>query len=653
MGDNPGRYPSVQHRTSGKLRYRFDNFMGKGSLPLLGALLAVFLIAFVVLAILRIVAVEVFGLGPIERGDGALRQLYITFLELTDPGSMTQDVDSGMAVKVFAILSGLTGVVLFSALIAFITTALDERLRELRRGRSRVVASDHTVLLGWNDRIADIVRELVLANESEKSATVLVVADQEKEDMDEFLGTEVPDHLSTSVVTRRGNPAFVSDLGLASLDSCKSVIVLAECTVTASETLQHDSDISVIKKVLAVFASAGAEFPAPIVCEVFRDAERAVLEDLAPGQIIALDSSEILAKILVQTSRSVGLSAVYEEVLSFDGAELYLFEDQEWGDVTFADASLRMPDGVPFGFVRNEAVNLNPPRDAPLQSGDALLVLASDDSALKYLPAPVASPVPEQLRSGRLQPVPERILIIGWTSKAPTVVREYDDYLVEGSEICVVSRSSSNLSDHVAALDGQLENIALSVAECDPLNIDDLAQLDPHDFDQILILSQGRNGPGSEKTTDSETIVILLLLRSLLAKSGQSRETKLITEILESSNSALVRHVGGHDFIISNQLVSTLAAQLSEGPELLDVYNDLFSEEGSELYLKPIGLYCEPGTRTFASYMALAQARGEVAIGYRHAAVKENQGVCLIPPKDETISLQEGDCLVVLAEDER
>ena len=131
-----------------KLRYRFDNLMAQGSKPLLMGLLFVFLSAFGLLTILRIIAVNVIGVGPVERGDGPLRQMYLTFLEITDPGSMTQDVESGVPVKIFAVLSGLVGLVLLSALIAFITTALDERLRELRRGRSTVVTEDHTVLPG-------------------------------------------------------------------------------------------------------------------------------------------------------------------------------------------------------------------------------------------------------------------------------------------------------------------------------------------------------------------------------------------------------------------------------------------------------------------------------------------------------------------------
>ncbi len=635
-----------------KLRYRFDNLMAQGSKPLLMGLLFVFLSAFGLLTILRIIAVNVIGVGPVERGDGPLRQMYLTFLEITDPGSMTQDVDSGAPVKFFAVISGMVGLVLLSALIAFITTALDERLRELRRGRSTVVAEDHTVLLGWNERIADIVRELILANESEKSATVVILADRSKEDMDEFLTSEIPERLTTTVVTRRGNPAVLADLALASLCTCKSVIVLADCSVTAPPSRQQDSDISVIKRVLAAFASAGGDtFDAPIICEVFRAAERAVLENLGPGQIIALDSSDILAKILVQTSRSVGLSAVYEEVLSFDGCEMYVYDEGAWGDMTFGEASFHFPDGVALGVLRADAVMLNPCTDLPLLADDALLVLASDDSALAFPPTPVVDRTNPTLRGGALQPAPERILIIGWTPKVPTIISEYDDYLEGGSEILVVSRAALDIQAEVDSLQAQLQNITLSVSQCDPLNIDHLAELDPASFDQALLLSQGRNGGGNEHTTDSETILILLLLRQLLAETGS--DTKLITEILESSHSALVRHVGGHDFIVSNQLVSTIASQLSEDPALRGVFDNLFSEEGSEFYLKPIEYYAEPGDWSFGALMELAQQRNEVAIGIRHAAERENQGVALIPNKRDTITMAAGDSLVVLAEDER
>ena len=103
-----------------------------------------------------------------------------------------------------------------------------------------------------------------------------------------------------------------------------------------------------------------------------------------------------------------------------------------------------------------------------------------------------------------------------------------------------------------------------------------------------------------------------------------------------------------------------LFAQISEEPGIQFVYDDLFQEDGSEIYVKPVELYFDsfPQTVTFADLMRLAQKRDEEAcIGYKLGALAkspdDNYGVKLIPLKGATVELNPGDGLVVVAEDER
>jgi hypothetical protein len=107
-------------------------------------------------------------------------------------------------------------------------------------------------------------------------------------------------------------------------------------------------------------------------------------------------------------------------------------------------------------------------------------------------------------------------------------------------------------------------------------------------------------------------------------------------------------------------MVSMIFAQLSEEPEINRVYDDLFQEEGSEIYVKPVELYFDelPVTHRFGDLMALTQKRdAEICLGYKIEALRnddeENFGVSLVPPKDVEVTLAPGDCLVVVAEDDR
>ena len=48
-----------------------------------------------------------------------------------------------------------------------------------------------------------------------------------------------------------------------------------------------------------------------------------MVKDIAPEMVSVIDAEKILAKIMVQTSRTSGLSVVYSELLSFEGCEMY------------------------------------------------------------------------------------------------------------------------------------------------------------------------------------------------------------------------------------------------------------------------------------------------------------------------------------------
>ena len=157
--------------------------------------------------------------------------------------------------------------------------------------------------------------------------------------------------------------------------------------------------------------------------------------------------------------------------------------------------------------------------------------------------------------------------------------------------------------------------------------------------------------------------MLLLLLRGMknrIQEAGGTVKTKIVTEVLDSTNHSLIHQAGVNDFIISNRMVSMMFAQMSEEPDIKLVYDDLFEEDGSEIYVKPIELYFDtlPVQATFADLMLLAQKRDEEAcigikIGSLSGDEKQNFGVNLIPPKTDSFQLQAGDALVVVAEDER
>ena len=642
-----------------KAHYRIDNFLARGTSALFLSLLITFLIAFAIIIGLRML---LYWFSPDPQA-GITDQLWRVYLQLTAPGNMNQDSKSPRHFKIAAVLAGLTGVVIFSTLIATLTTSLNQAIRSLKRGHSRVLEEGHTLILGWTHRVPEILRELVEANESEDDPCVVILAGKEKEWMDDYLRAKFKNRGNLRVVTRSGATASPDSLKKVSVGDVKSVIVLANCDENSPLEDQILSDSRGIKTMLALETAApDSEFP--IVIELYVPRNRDVVEAVAPGRVFMVDAEEVLAKVMVQTSRTTGLSVVYSELLSFDGCEMYFYKAQ-WNGVEFGQCQFHFPDGVPIG-IRNSAgeVTIRPPLSTVLEPGDEVLIVAEDDSTIEFRELPVAEPRDLPLVLRRLETRREKLLMLGWSPKAKIIISEYAEYVTEGSSVTVVLNSPTpETLAQISQLNDEVEDLTIELVRANAFEQDQLIALDPFSYDDIMVLPHGLNSDTNPERIDTETIVLLLLLRGLknqIQATGKTITTKIVTEVLDSTNHSLIHQAGVNDFIISNRMVSMMFAQMSEEPDIKLVYDDLFQEDGSEIYVKSIGLYLDslPAKVTFADLMSLAQKRdGEACIGIKIGAksgdADQNYGVNLIPPKTESFELREGDALVVVAEDER
>ncbi|MCH7725234.1 MAG: hypothetical protein IH991_01945 [Planctomycetes bacterium] len=643
----------------GKLKYQFDNVMTRGGRRIFVSFIAVFILIMMTIGILRCVSFYTVPNHPKQKDVGVLRNMFVTFEQMTDPGNIELDRQASPLFKVWAVIAAAIGVVMLSCLIAIITTGMEHKIRILRKGYSNVIETDHTLILGWNDCVVDILRELVIANESKKDSCVVVVAERDKEFMDDFISVVLSDTKTTRVITRSGNPALLASLQMASIGTCKSVIVLDECDANASLAEKTISDVSVIKTILGIVAARPADTRLNIVASVYQHDHRTIVDELAHGEVTTLEPDSILAKMIVETSRSIGLSVVYHELLSFEGSEMYFYQS-DWGRVTFGELAFHFNDGVPMGLLRADGkLQINPPIDVQLQADDNVLILAADDSTIEFLPVPAF--VPRELDSPdrRREPQKERTLIIGWTPRVELILHEYVYFVPKGSTVDIMQRAETvDIDRQIDRIRHELSSIDINLVEGNPMTTEGLLSVRPFQYDTIIVLSQSVAGEGSERT-DSATIVILLLLRNIFkAFPDEAATTKLITEVLNSHNISLVTQTGVDDFIISNHLVSRLLAQISEDRRLMEVYDELFQAEGSEIYVKPASLYLDdlPAEVTFADLIRSAQRRGEVCMGVKLKSqqydMDRNFGVKLNPKKDTLYSLQTDDSLVVLAEDD-
>jgi hypothetical protein len=652
----------MQHPFSKRIRYRFEQFMAKGGSSIFISLLIAFLVCFAVIVLIR--GVILWFIGPVEDYNTVSDfwdHIWYTFLQMTDPGNMYQDSSTSAWIRVTTVIAGFTGVILLSALIAFITTALDNLLYEFRKGRGIILEKDYTLILGWNERVIDILRELIIANESENYASIVILSSTPKEEMDDFIFKRTPNTKTTKIITSNGDSSNINELRRINAVDAKSIIVMASCPDSAPYEDKLLSDTYAIKTIMAMITLQNGENQLPIITEIFTQQKRHIVNFFDDPNIIALDSWDIMGKLLVQTSLTSGLEMVYNEILSFDLSEVY-FHHANWGNTPFGDLPYHFADGVPLGIHKADGtLILRPDDDTILDEDDEILILADDDSTIFFNESKLFEPIELPYTAQSLEKRSKRILILGWHDIGNIFVRESDEYLKEGSEFDVmIKEPSEEIMQHIKEIDEEYPDIKITLHKENTLDIENLSKLNPYTYDNIIILSQDPEEKSAEKI-DSDTLMILLLLRKI-AKiekiNVRKSKTKIITQVLNSDNQDLIIQTDVDDFIISNKLITMILAQLSEEPQIKKLYDDIFQEDGSEIYVKPASLYFEelPMKASFASIMGQARKREEICLGLRFGDLSKdanaNFGVILNPQKDEVFEIGENDFLVVLAEDE-
>ncbi|HNO93605.1 MAG TPA: NAD-binding protein [Anaerolineales bacterium] len=621
-----------------RFQYWFDNYMSKGTPALLFGL-------FVLSAIIIFAAAALVKLtNTAPNGESLLQIAWMSLLRTLDSGTMGGDTGSPFFLFMMLIVT-FGGVFVVSALIGILNNGLEDKLEELRKGRSVVLENDHTLILGFTPQIFTIISELVAANESRKSGAVIVVlADDDKVDMEDAIKERIPDIKNTRIICRSGSPMDMTDLEIASPHTARSIIILAD---------GDDPDTRVIKSVLAITNNPNRRNePYHIVTQIRDPQNMDVIKLLSEKDTVQpILTTDLIARVVAQTSRQSGLSVVYTELMNFGGDEIYFKQEPGLSGKTYGDALLSFETSTVMGIRRADGtIMMNPAMDTRIEPGDSIFAIAEDDDKIQLTSSRLTLEENLIQRSGnRSKPKPERGLILGWNRSGSIIIRELDNYVAKGSELLVVS-DVDGLESQIQREVGKLKNQKLKVMEGDIRDRALLDELGVTEYDHVIVLAYSHL---DVQDADAITLVTLLHLRDIAEKD--ETPFSIISEMLDLRNRELAEAAKVDDFIVSEHLISLMMAQLSENAELKDVFTDLFDPEGSEVYLKPISEYVTTGEAvTYSTVVEAARRRGETAIGYRimsevHDAEK-SYGVRTNPKKSEKVTFASEDKLIVISE---
>ena len=606
-----------------RLRYRFDNALAKGPIVVI-AYMGLLVLALIIVAGL---IATIFGLTFGDGDENAFEAMYQSLLRMLDPGTFSGDASWGL--RALTLVVTLIGVIIGGSLIGLIANGVDQRVEALNRGRGAVIESGHTLILGWSSQVPQIISELVIANESEKDAAVVVLAREEKTVMEETISELVDDTKTTRVVCRNGDPSLPADLERACVGTARSIVAVRD----------EDGDAAVVKALLAVRSLDPGFERCHVVAEIAADDNARTIRAVTDGRVLTVSSDRIVAEVTAQACLQSGLAAVFADLLDFDGDEIYFTEERQLVGKTYAEAQLGFESSSVIGIVGSDGVHLNPPGDRQLAAGDRLVLVASDDSAVAFTGIrSVAVPSPASRVDGRDRPM--RALVIGWSSFGGLVMEQLDEFLVPGTEITVlIDRDLADPADIEAV---RIANGTIRVTTGGGGPEDIFALADGLRPDQVIVL--GYRDSLSAADADARTLLSLLALRMVWPKEDPDH-VRIVAELVDQRNLQIATPVGIDDLIVSDALASLMMAQLSEHAELLAVFEDLFDPDGSVIGLRPAETLVPPEPVEFAAVVAAASAQGASAFGVRRGATGE---VTMNPPKSARMTLGAGDQVIVI-----
>ena len=620
-----------------RFTYWFDNQMSKGTIALIRILTVASFGAVFIMGI--IIAIAGGSKGP-GFGEG----LWLSLIHVLDPGTVCGDDLSNVPFILGMLFVTFLGIFIFSTLTGIICNAIDEKVQELRKGKSIVVEEGHVIILGTAGGLFTMVSELIECNANHKREALVIMDDKEDKDvMDDMINDRFPDKKTTRIICRCGNIADVNDLKVCSFDTCKSVIINA------------DNDARTLKSILAV-TKLLKEYhnDRAFITAVIRDEENKEAAEVAgEGYAEILSFNDIMSRIIAHTGRNAGLSVVYTEIFDADGSEFYIEEHPEAAGRTLSELNRLFPVSTVIGFVKADgAILLNPEPDLKAEKDDRLILLAEDDGESHMDASPHGINEDHILKEYYKEPAEKKdMLILGYSSKIKYILEEEDNYVASGSKITVALPESQALCreeiDNI-----KLKNISVEVVECDIYSRSGLESLLKEE-NTILVLADNEEGMDDETAEKKDAKILLILLQLKYFSETRGYRMTVTSEMLKTENQELAEIAEVNDFVVSSNITSLVVTQICQERKLKAIFEELLRAEGSDIYVRPAGCYIRTGEKTdiYTACEAAARQR-EVLIGYRKTD-KETGEIEIVtnPPKSSEVLFEEQDAFVVIAVD--
>lgn len=550
----------------------------------------------------------------------------------------------------------LGGIFYFSSILGVCVDIIREKMDGLRQGKSRIIESNHTLILGWTEKTVHIIEELCKANESEGGGVVAVLAQASKSQMELEFDIQLPViyRRGTRVIFRSGSPLVMGDLLRVSVHSSRAIIIL-------SSTGNADSaDADTLRTMLSL-RSLYDQLQGHVIAEV-RDIDNEPLVRLVGGgKVETLVSHDVIGRLMLMSVRQPGLAKVYEALLGFSGDEFYMAEWPELVGTRFGNLAECFSDAIPIGVLSADfTLVLNPDYDHEVIDGDKIIVIAEDNDTYKpHLPVTIETGcVPEPHTAKQTK---EKILFCGWRRDVRDILQQLDRIVCRGSEVHIMTHCVPlHLRDTRLMEDGldldTLENLVLvhhhgntsvrrklellpieTYSSCmifaDEAYEQDTLRADSHSLATLLLIRDIQTARGTQSTVKTTTNMpatvsstekrVTQLHRTITDLSaGQKSRCPIICEVLDPHTQKTIsnnRHLSlTSDFCQTNKLIAQVLAMVAEDRTVSLLFDELLGHAGCAMAVVPSSRYTYEGEAlSFWTLSKRAAQMGECLVGYQ------------------------------------
>ncbi len=593
-----------------RFNYWLDQAMAKGTVSI------VRLLSFAVISAVIFVSVLIVLFKLRDSFFSAFWDSLATVINAWMPSSDEGDVGYVILNTLMAVI----GLFFTSILIGVIGSGIEEKIDHLRKGNSFVLENGHTVILGYNLGEHGLLDQLILAAGKNKRV-IVILSDIEKPDLEADIknSVEIPDNVK--VICRNGDITNVNDLRITSMDTAKLLIVNAL------------DDNRRIKTILAVSALQ-KEFPdteARIVACVSDEKHYLPRRKIKDRNMILQKTDDIMGKVIAHTATEPGLSMVFKELMNFEENEMYFEKDYRLIGKSVLEIAGCLDKAVLMGIRRGERIILNPKREEVIGISDEMIFFEQEAGAYEVQEGE-AKNVEDRGAASIEKEEKGRVVIFGCNVLLDTILSELH---ADVKDLLIISdkEETANLAEEYPRFkirrmtsykERQLEKIA-------------------QEADHIIILTDR-----DIDKEDADVDTILLLLKLMDIQERKNLDYNLVVELNRESTHNVSPRDDSIDYIVSSNIASLILAQMAENPYLEEVFNELLTNRGNELYSRPIANFNLKDEHDYscAGLKEIILSYGYTLLGYTHG-----DEIVMNPSLKDRIQFGKNDRLIVLGRD--